>query len=263
MAIEFRWANFQPSLLPRLAAELVARQVAVIVTQGSPYAALAAKAATSIIPVVFVIIEDPIKYGLVAALNRPGANVTGMTSLSADLVAKRLGLLLELVPQVTKVGYLSGPSESPVFEAQKSEMLAAGSALGREIIVQEVRHLDFDAAFAALVEQGAGALMVGNFTLFGGGKEGNGDKILELTARHQMPTMYPGRGFVIDAGLMSYNTAFQSLVHQVGAFYVAKPADLPVQQPTKFELVINLKTAKALGVTMPSALLATADEVIE
>jgi putative ABC transport system substrate-binding protein len=268
VAIEFRWANFQPSLLPRLAAELVARQVAVIVTQGSPYAALAAKAATSTIPVVFVITEDPIKYGLVAALNRPGANVTGMTSLSTDLVAKRLGLLLELVPQVTKVGYLSGPSESPVFEARRSEMLAAGSALGREIIVQEVRHLDFDAAFAALVEQGAGALMVGNFTLFGGNQR-NGDKILELTARHQMPTMYPGQGYVIRGGLMSYDAGLRSLFHQVGAFYVgrilrgAKPADLPIQQPTKFELVINLKTAKALGLTVPPILLAIADEVIE
>jgi len=137
VAIEFRWVNFQTSLLPQLAAELVARQVAVIVTEGSPYAALAAMAATSIIPVVFVITEDPIKYGLVAGLNRPSANVTGMTSLATDLVAKRLSLLLELVPRVTKVGYLSAPSDSPVFEALKSEMLAAGSALGRRSLCRK------------------------------------------------------------------------------------------------------------------------------
>jgi putative ABC transport system substrate-binding protein len=268
VAIEFRWANFQASLLPRLVAELVGRQVAVIVTEGSPYAALAAKAATSTIPIVFEITGDPVKYGLVAGLNRPGANVTGMTSLAAELVTKRLNLLLELVPQVTKVGYLSGPSASPVFESQRDEMLAAGRALGRQIIVLEVRRLDFEAAFATAVEQGAGALMVGTYTLFGGDRR-NRDKILELTAHHKIPAMYAGRGYVDNGGLMSYDTDLQALFHQVGAHYVgrilngAKPADLPVQQPTKFELVINLKTANALGLTVPPILLATADEVIE
>jgi putative ABC transport system substrate-binding protein len=268
VAIEFRWANFQASLLPRLVAELVGRQVAVIVTEGSPYAALAAKAATSTIPIVFEITGDPVKYGLVAGLNRPGANVTGMTSLAAELVTKRLNLLLELVPQVTKVGYLSGPSASPVFESQRDEMLAAGRALGRQIIVLEVRRLDFEAAFATAVEQGAGALMVGTYTLFGGDRR-NRDKILELTAHHKIPAMYAGRGYVDNGGLMSYDTDLQALFHQVGAHYVgrilngAKPADLPVQQPTKFELVINLKTANALGLTVPAILLATADEVIE
>jgi putative ABC transport system substrate-binding protein len=266
VAIEFRWANFHPPLLPRLAAELVGRQVAVIVTQGSPYAALAAKAATSTIPIVFGITEDPVKYSLVASLNRPGGNVTGRTSLGTDLAAKRLDLLLKLVPQVTKVGYLSGPSESPVFKVARSEMLAAGSALGREIIVAEVRHLDFEAAFATLVEQRAGALMVGNFTLFGTERR-NRDKILELTARHKIPTMYPGRFYVINGGLMSYD-ADLVLFRQVGAYVGrilsgAKPSDLPVQQPTKFELVINLKTAKALDLTVPPILHAIADEVIE
>jgi putative ABC transport system substrate-binding protein len=264
VAIEFRWAD-SLSLLPRLAAELVGRHVDVIVTQGSRQAALAAKAATSTIPIVFVTPADPIKYGLVASLNRPGGNVTGMTSLANDLVAKRLDLLLKLVPEVTKVGYLSDPSVIPAFEAQRDEMLAAGSALGREIIVVEVRGLDFEAAFASLVEQRAGALMVGNFNLFNPPNRG---KILELTARHKIPAMYPGRFYVINGGLMSYDTDRQTLFHQVGAYVGrilngAKPSDLPVQQPTKFELVINLKTAKAMGLTVPSILHAIADEVIE
>jgi putative ABC transport system substrate-binding protein len=266
VAIEFRWANFQPPLLPGLAAELVGRQVAVIVTQGSPYAALAAKAATSTIPIVFEISEDPVKYGLVASLNRPGGNVTGMTSLATDLAAKRLDLLLKLVPQVTKVGYLSGASESPVFEAARSSMLAAGRALGREIIVLEVRQLDFEAAFATAVEQGAGALMVGNYTLFGDRR--NRDKILALTAHHKIPAMYPNRGYVNNGGLMSYGTDFQTAFRQVGAHYVgrilngAKPSDLPVQQPTKFDLVINLKTAEALDLAVPRILLAAANDLI-
>jgi putative ABC transport system substrate-binding protein len=265
VAIEFRSADFQPRLLPRLAAELVDRQVAVIVTRGSPYAALAAKAATSTIPIVFVNVDDPVKYGLVASLNRPGGNVTGMASFG--LAAKRLDLLLKLVPQVTKVGYLSGPSESPVFEVARSEMLAAGSALGREIIVAEVRRLDFEAAFAILVEQRAGALVVGDYTLFNNQPKRN--KILELTANHKIPAIYPARDYVVDSGLMSYDMDRQALFHRAGADYVgrilngAKPADLPVQQPTKFELVINLKTAKALGLTVPPILYAIADEVIE
>jgi putative ABC transport system substrate-binding protein len=267
VAIEFRWANFQNSLLSRLAADLVGRQVAVIITQGSPNAALAAMAATSTIPIVFVTGEDPVKYGLVASFNRPGSNVTGVTSLAAELAGKRLNLLLELVPQATKVGYLSGPSGSPVFEGLRTDMLAAGHALGREIIVLEVRRLDFEAPFETLVEQRADALIVGNYTLFGG--ERNRNKILELTARHKIPTMYPGRGYAVNGGLMSYDTDLRALFHQVGAHYIgqllngAKPADLPVQQPTKFELVINLKAAKALGLAVPPLLLARADEVIE
>jgi putative ABC transport system substrate-binding protein len=267
VTIEFRWANFQNSLLPRLAADLIGRQVAVIVTQGSPYAALAAKAATSTIPIVFVIAEDPVKYGLVASFNRPGGNVTGVTTLAGELAGKRLNLLLELVPQVTKVGYLSGPSESPVFENLRNDILAAGRALGREIIVLEVRRLDFEAAFETLVEQRAGALIVGNYTLFSG--ERNRNRVLELTARYRIPTMYPGRGYAVNGGLMSYDTDLQALFHQAGAHYVgqllngAKPVDLPVQQPTKFELVVNLKTAKALGLEVPPTLLAIADVVIE
>jgi putative ABC transport system substrate-binding protein len=268
VAIEFRWANFQNALLPRLATELVGRQVAVIVTQGSPSAALAAKAATSTIPIVFAVTEDPVKLGLVASLARPGGNVTGMTSLATELVGKRLELLLELVPQVTKVGFLSGPSGSPVFEDLRSDILAAGRALGREIIVLEVRRLDFEAAFATAVEQRAGALMVGTYTLFAGDQR-NRNKILELTAHHKMPAMYPGRNYADNGGLMSYGTDDRAWLHQLGAHYVggilngAKPADLPVQQPTKFDLVINLMTAKALGLTVPRILLAAATDLIE
>jgi putative ABC transport system substrate-binding protein len=204
VAIEPRRANYQNSLLPRLAAELVARQVDVIVTVGSPYAALAAKAATSTIPIVFRISEDPVKYGLVASLSRPGGNVTGVALRIAELAGKRLNLLRDLVPQATTVGYLSGPSGSPVFEDMKSDMLAAGRSLGREIIVLEVRRLDFEAAFATLVEQRAGALIVGNYTFFSDAS--NRDKILELAARHKIPAIYPGREYAVNGGLMSYNT---------------------------------------------------------
>jgi putative tryptophan/tyrosine transport system substrate-binding protein len=267
VAIEYRWANNQGQGLARLAAELVQRQVAVIVTTRSPYAAAAAKAATSTIPIVFMLWsgDDPIKYGLVASFNRPGGNVTGVSV--PGLAGKQLDLLLDLVPQVTTVGYLSGPQESRVFEKKRSDVLAAGGALGREIIVLEVRRLDFETAFANLIEQGAGALIVGTYTLFNDSR--NRSKILELAARHKIPAMYPLRQFAVDGGLMSYNADSEAVVRQVGAYYVGpilkgtKPADMPIQQPTKFEFVINLKTATALDLDIPPTLLAIADEVIE
>jgi ABC-type uncharacterized transport system substrate-binding protein len=265
--IEFRWANYQLSLLPRLAADLVDRKVAVIVTTGSPYAALAAKAATSTIPIVFAISEDPVKYGLVTSLGRPGGTVTGINFLTAELAGKQLNLLLELIPQATTIAYLSAPSDSPIFEDRKNDMLAAGRALGREIIVVEVPHLDFEAAFATLVEQRADALIVGSFTVFFDPR--NRDKILELAARHKITAMYPNRGYAVRGGLMSYDSDVLTAVRQLGSHYVGKilkgtkPIDLPVMQPTKFKLVINLKTAKALGLQVPDKLLALADEVIE
>ena len=256
VAIEFRWANYQHSRLPQLAADLVGRKVAVIVTTGSPYAALAAKAATSTIPIVFAVSEDPVQYGLVTSLSRPGGTVTGMTSLTAELAGKQLNLLLELIPQATTIAYLSGPSSSPIFEDRKSDMLAAGRALGREIIVLEVRRLDFDAAFATLVEQRADALIVGAFSVFLNPSR-NRDKILELAARHKITAMYPSRVYAVQGGLMSYDSDFVAVVRQLGSDYVgqilkgAKPGDLPVIRPTKFELIINLKTAKALGLDVP------------
>jgi putative ABC transport system substrate-binding protein len=268
LAIEFRGANFQTSMLPRLAADLVAHKVAVIVTTDGVSATLAAKAATSTTPIVFMLNEDPIEYGLVVSFNRPGDNVTGVTFLNTELMPKRLNLLLELVPQATTVGYLCPPSNAPIVQDRRiRDMLAAGRALGRKIVVLEVRRLDFEAAFATLVEQGVGALVVGNYTLFSGNLS-NRNRILELALRHKVPTMYTCRCYSGNGGLMSYGANTAEQVRYAGLYTGRilkgeKPADLPVIQPTKFELVINLKSAKALGLIVPPTLLAIADEIIE
>jgi putative ABC transport system substrate-binding protein len=267
VAIEFRWANSQTSLLPRLAADLVGRGVDAIVAQGPSSVALAAKAATSTIPIVFAIAEDPVKCGLLADVDRPERNVTGVASLPGILAQKRLELLLELAPLATKVGYLSDPSDSPIFEDAKSDLLAAAAASGREIIVVEVRRLDFAAAFATLAEQHAGALLIGNHKIFTDTR--NRGKIWELAASHKLPTMYPGRDYAAGGGLMSYDTDPLTLFHQIGVDYVgplidgAKPVDLPVRPPTRFELVLNLKTAKALGLTITPELRSHVTEVIQ
>ena len=216
----------EPSLLPRLATDLVDRKVAVIVATGSPYAALAAKAATSTIPIVFAVAEDPVRYGLVTSLSRPGGTATGMTFLSAELVGKRLNLLLELLPKATTIAYLSGPSISPIFEDRKSEILAAARAVGREIIVVEVRRFDFEAAFATLVEQGADALIVGNFSFFLNPLR-NRDQILELAARHKIITIYPNRMYVAHGGLMSYDSDSMAVVRQLGSHYVGGFSKVP------------------------------------
>jgi putative tryptophan/tyrosine transport system substrate-binding protein len=265
VAIEFRGANLQTSILPRLAADLVARNVAVIVANGSE-AAVAAKAATSTTPIVFMVDEDPIECGLVASFNRPAGNVTGVTRLTAELAAKRLSLLLEF-PQAARVGYLCPPSNSTIVRARINDILVAGRAAGREIVVLEVRRLNFEAAFATLVEQQIGALIVGNYTLFAAVRS-NRDKILELAARHKVPTMYTDRRYSANGGLMSYGVTLSEQSRNAGLYTGRilkgeKPADLPVLQPTKLELVINLKTAEALGLTIPETLLATADEVIQ
>ena len=266
VAIEFRWANFRYQALQRLATELVESRVSVIVTVGSPYAAAAAKAATSTIPIIFQVTEDPVKYGLVASFNQPGGNLTGVNFLSSEIAGKRLNLLLEVVPRATTVGYLSGPSESPVFEAWSNEMRAAGRALGRDIVVAEVRGFDFQAAFNRLLEQQAGALVVGDFTFFY--EPRYRDRILDLAARHNIPTVFPSRLFTLRGGLMSYAPSDAGTWRQVGIYTARvlkgeRPADLPVLQPTNFELVVNLKTAKALRIEVPPTLLAIADEVIE
>jgi putative tryptophan/tyrosine transport system substrate-binding protein len=267
LAIEFRHANFQGSILPRLAADLVARKVAVIVTIGGAGVAVAAKAATSTIPIVFMLDEDPIEYGLVASFNRPGGNVTGVTFLTAELMGKRLNVLLELAPQATTVGYLCPDSDASIVQARINDMLAAGRALGREIIVLGVRRLDFEAAFTTLVERRVGALIVGNYTIFAAIPSNRG-RILDLAARHKVPTMYTDRRYSGNGGLMSYGVTGTEQLRNAGLYTGRilkgeKPADLPVIQPTKFELVINLKTAKAIGLTVPPTLLAIADEVIE
>ena len=266
VAIEFRWANNQAWRLPQLAADLVDRHVDVIVATGSSYTALAAKAATSTIPIVFGIADDPVQYGLVSSLNRPGGTLTGMTFLGGELAAKRLNLLLELIPQAATIGYLSGPAVSPIFEDRKSEMLAAGRALGRKIAVLEVRDSDFEAAFTALAEQRADALIVGSFTLFR--SPHNCSKILELAARHRIAAMYPARQFTDRGGLMSYDSDILGIARRLGSHYVgrilkgARPADLPVQGPDKFDLIINLKAASDLNLVIPRTLLAGATELI-
>jgi putative ABC transport system substrate-binding protein len=264
VAIEYRWANNQGRRLAPLAAELVQRQVAVIVALGGP-AVLAAKAATSTIPIVFGLGGDPIKFGLVASLSRPGGNMTGVALLSSELTGKRLDLLREMAPSATTVAYLTDPG-ARTSEEPTRDMLEAARALGRQAIILEARNaLDIDAAFATLVERGAGGLVVGPYILF----ERNSKKIVELAARHKIPAIYPGRGFAVGGGLMSYDADSMAALRQIGSLYIAqilrgaKPADLPVQQSSRFDFVINLKTARTLGIEVPPTLLALADDVIE
>jgi putative ABC transport system substrate-binding protein len=270
VAIEFRWANGRFARLPELAADLVRRQVDVIVAVGAVGAALAAKAATSTIPIVIAGGADPVRYGLVPSLGRPGGNITGVTSILNELAGKRLDLLLQLVPQATTVGYLVGDQSGEAGEAGEAErqytsdFLAAARAVGRQVIVLECpNNGDFEAAFATLVQRQASALVVSAYA----GAQINRKKIVALAALHKIPTIYPQRQYANEGGLMSYYPA--GTLHQVGLYFVArilkgaKPADLPIQQPTEFRLVINAKTAEALGLTIPLILVATADEVIE
>jgi ABC-type uncharacterized transport system substrate-binding protein len=267
VAIEFRWSDYRRSLLPRLAADLVEHKVALIVTTGSPAAALAAKAATATIPIVFALADEPVQYGLVASFSRPGGNITGLTLLTSELAGKQLEFLLELVPQARTIGYLSGPADAAIFEDRKADILAAGRAMGREILFLEVRDLDFVAAFETLVHQRADALIVGSFRSFL--SPGNRNEILRLAARHKVTTMYPNRSYTDRGGLMSYDADSDAAARLMGSQYVgrilkgAKPADLPVMTPTHFKLVINLKAVKALGLTIPPTLFAAANEVIE
>ena len=264
VAIEFRWADFsQSARLPALAAELVHRQVAVIFTGGFGGPAFAAKAATSTIPIVFAYGGDPVKGGLVASLSHPGGNVTGVTAINAELVSKWLSLAGDLVPQATTVGFFSGDSSYLAYEDRKSQILAAARALGRQVIILETRSdLDYEAAFKTLVQREAGALIVGPSPFR------NTNEILALAARYKIPTIYPRRDYVEAGGLMSYAADYADTYRQAGVYTGrilagAKPADLPVMLATKFELVINLKTAKALGLEISPTLLATAHEVIE
>jgi putative tryptophan/tyrosine transport system substrate-binding protein len=264
VAIEYRWAENRYDRLPMLAADLVGRQVSVIAVNGGLVAAQAAKAATAIIPVVFVIGGDPVQFGLVASLNRPGGNVTGITFLTGSTSAKRLELLREVVPTATVIGLLLNPS-GPPRESDKIDVLAAARALGQRIYVgTATSERDFEPAFSELARERAGALIISPDALFTGGR----DQLAALATRYAMPTIYHLREFVSAGGLMSYGTSIAD-DHRKAGIYTAmvlkgsKPAELPIQQPTKFELVINLKTAKALGLTVPQTLLAAADEIIE
>jgi len=266
VTIEFRWAEGDYARLPALAADLVQRHVAVIVASGSSGTALAVKAATSTIPIVVAAGGDPVKYGLATSLNRPGGNVTGVTSIAIVLAGKRLDLLREMVPQAKTVAFLSGGPSTLKFEDETSNVLEAASALGLEAVVVEAKSdRDLEQAFATIVQRQARALIVGvvpHFTY-------SSTRIVRLAERYKIPTIYPFRSYVTRGGLMSYDADLLDLVRQVSVDYVgrilkgAKPGDLPIRQPTKFEFIINLKTAKALGLEVPPTLLARADEVIE
>jgi ABC-type uncharacterized transport system substrate-binding protein len=264
VAIEFRWAEGHYDQLPALAAELVGHRVSAIVTSGGTVSAHAAKAATSIIPIVFAAGGDPVKRGLVASLNRPGANVTGVFFFSAVLRTKRLELLHELMPRAATIGLLMNPNNVN-GESEATDLQEAASVLGRSFSVIMARNEgEIDKAFEEIVRQGIGAILTANDPFYNSRR----DQLTALAGRHTIPAIYPLREFVAAGGLMSYGTSNAEEYRQAGIYVGkilkgAKPADLPVVQPTKFELVINLKAAKALGLDIPDKLLALADEVIE
>jgi putative ABC transport system substrate-binding protein len=264
LSIEYRRGPPDSRRMRVLADDLVSRQVAVIVAAGAFGPISAAKAATSTIPIVFHYAGDPVADGLIGTLNRPGGNLTGITSLGADLAGKRLDLLHRMVPQANIIGFLAGTRNYLFYEEQTSSMRAAADALGLRLdIVECESDRDFESAFSTFDEHRVQALILGTFVL------PNLNKVIDLAERHRIPAMYAGRGFVVNGGLMSYDADFLTSFRQLGAGYVGpilggtKPADLPVQQPTKFDLMINLKTAKALGLEIPPTLLAIASEVIE
>ena len=266
VTIDYRYARLQYDRLPELAADLVRRQVAVIVCGPTNSPAVAAKAATATIPIVFSVGDDPVKVGLVASLARPGGNATGINFFVTELGAKQLGLLRELVPAAIRIGLLLNPSViSPTAETVKRDVMAAAPALGVQIDVLEARdNHEIETAFTRLARDKADALLVGPDLLFYNRRI----QMATLATRYALPAIYTLREFVEAGGLMSYGTNWSEQYRQV-ALYTArilkgtKPADLPVVQSTKFELVINLPTARALGLDVPPTLLARADEVIE
>jgi putative ABC transport system substrate-binding protein len=264
LAIEYRWAEGQFDRLPAMTADLIVRAVSVIVTTGSANSTRAAVAATSTIPIVFVIGTDPVKLGLVASFNRPGANVTGVSWLAAALGTKQLQLLSELLPNASTIGMLVNPA-NPVTASELNEAQEAARVLKRDVLGLNVGDKrEIDPAFATLVERRAGALLVSSDSLFLAQRE----QIVELARRHAIPAIYPVHEYAAAGGLISYGTRLADAYHQVGIYTGrilggAKPAELPVQQAAKIELVINVGTAKALGLTIPANLLAIADKVIE
>jgi putative ABC transport system substrate-binding protein len=264
LSIEYRFAEGALDQLPQMAAELVKRPISVLVAVGGSNSAMAAKRASSTLPIVFVIGGDPVRLGLAASLSRPGGNATGMTIISADLAPKRLGLLRELVPSATALAALTNPN-TPEGRGQASDMLNSALALGLKLRLLEAGdEKGIEAAFAALSQDKPDALLVASDPIF----DVHRDKLVALVAAAAIPAIYQFRDYTAAGGLMSYDPDIVDAHRQIG-IYVGKilkgvlPADLPIQQPTKFQLVINLRTAKALGLTVSPTLLARADEVIE
>jgi putative tryptophan/tyrosine transport system substrate-binding protein len=263
VSIEYRSAEGQYDRLAALAAELVRRQVALIF--GDTRSTLAAKAATSTVPIVFTTGGDPVRDGFVASLNRPGGNVTGVSFFNSVLAAKRLELLHQIVPKATIIAAMSEDSSSPDIEAERRDLLAAAQAIGQQLIVLDVSiDREIETAITALVQRGVGALHVGTGAFMNSQRE----RIVTLTARHRIPAIYNWREAVAVGGLMSYAPSITDAHRQAGIYAGRilkgeKPSDLPVMLPTKFEFVLNLKTAKTLGLEIPDKLLALADEVIE
>jgi putative tryptophan/tyrosine transport system substrate-binding protein len=263
--VEYHWLEGRYDRLPALMADLVRRRVAVIATPGNTTASIAAKAATATIPIVFGVNDDPVKLGLVASLARPGGNATGVNFFNAELVAKRLALLHELVPKAVRIAVLVNPANGPTAEATLREVQEAARAIGLQIqVLNASTSREIDAAFATLARERPDALFVAAEAFFTSRRV----QIANLAARDRIPAAYWTRDIVAAGGLMSYGTDLADRFRQTGVYTGkilngAKPADLPVLQSTKFELVINLTTAKALGIEVPETLLATADEVIQ
>jgi putative ABC transport system substrate-binding protein len=264
VTIEFRWAQGQYDRLPELAAELVRRRVAVIVAPGGMPAALAAHAATTTIPIVFGTGGDPERTGLVASLNRPGGNVTGVSAMNVELTAKRFGLLQELLPGAARFALLVNPN-SPLTKSATTDLRAAALSIGRQLeVLNASTSREIEAAFATLVQKRADALFINGDAFF----TSRVVQLATLAVHHRVPAIYGVRDFVVVGGLMSYGASFTDMFRQVGVYTGRvlkgeKPADLPVVQATKFELVINAQTVRMLGLTVPQTLLALADEVIE
>ena len=262
--VEYRWARGDYVRLPALAAELVQRQVNVIVATGGDASARAAKAATSVIPIVFNTGGDPVEAGLVESINRPGGNATGCIILSNDMEPKRLGLMREIVPNIPLFGALINPNFPPAA-GQARDIEAAATKIDRRIFIAKASNdIELEAALAMLLHEGVGALVIASDPYF----DTRRDRIIAFAAQNRLPAIYQFRDYAVEGGLISYGPSITDAYRQLGVYTArilkgAKPAELPIVQPTKFDFVINLKAAKALGLTIPPTLLASADEVIE